>query len=152
MENFTYLGSCLSADASLDKEISLRLSKASSSFGPLWSSVWSERGISVKTKVSVYRVVVLPTLLYGCESWTCYSRHLKKVDQFQLRCLRKILDITWKDKVTNQDVLCRAEVPGIEALITKAQLRWTGCVMWMEDSRLPKQVFCSELASGKRKH
>ena len=151
VENFTYLGSCLSADASLDKEIALRLSKASSSFGRLWTRVWSERGISTKTKVSVYRAVVLPTLLYGCETWTCYSRHLKKLDQFHLRSLRKILGITWKDKVTNQDVLRLAEAPGVEALITKAQLRWTGHVMRMEDSRLPKQVFCSELASGKRK-
>ena len=68
-----------------------------------------------------------------------------------LRCLRKILGITWMDKVSNQDVLSRANLPGVEALITKAQLRWSGHVMCMEDSRLPKKVFCSELAIGKRK-
>ena len=55
------------------------------------------------------------------------------------------------DKVSNQDVLSRANLPGVEALIAKAQLWWSGHVMCMEDSRLPKKVFCSELAIGKRK-
>ena len=40
-------------------------------------------------------------------------------------------------------------MPGVEVLIVKAQLRWTGHVMRMEDSHLPKQT-CSELARGTR--
>ena len=43
--------------------------------------------------------------------------------EVHLRCLRKILGITWMDKVSNQDVLSRANLPGVEALIAKAQLR-----------------------------
>ena len=38
-----------------------------------------------------------------------------------------------------------------EVLIMKAQLRWTGHVMRMEDSRLSEQIFCSELARGTRR-
>ena len=53
VENFTYLGSCLSSDASLDKEIAIRLSKGSNSFGRLWSKVWNERGLKKKTKIAV---------------------------------------------------------------------------------------------------
>ena len=138
VENFTYLGSCLSSDASLDKEIAICLYKVRNSFGRLRSRVWNERGLKEETKIAVYGAVVLSSLLYGCESWTCYRRHHKKLDQFHLRCLCKILGITWMDKVSNQDVLRRANLPGVEALITKAQLRWSGHVMRMEDSRLPK--------------
>ena len=139
VENFTYLGSCLSSDASLDKEIAIRLSKASNSSGRMCSRVCNERDLKEETKIAVYSAVVLSSLLYGCESWTCYRRHHKKLDQFHLRCLRKILGITWMDKVSNQDVLRRANSPGVEALITKAQLRWSGHLMLMEDSRL----FCA---------
>ena len=151
VEDFTYLGSCISSHGTLDKEVSHRLAKASSSFGRLWTRVWHERGITKKTKVAVYRAVVLSSLLYGCETWTYYRRHIKKLDQFHLRCLRRILDISWEDHVTNQEVLRRSGLPGIETLIMHSQLRWTGHVMRMEDSRLPKQLFCSELARGTRR-
>ena len=68
------------------------------------------------------------------------------------------LGISWEDRVTNQEVLCCSSMPGVEVLIMKAQLRWTRHVMRMEDSCLPKQIFCSELArstqrqGGQTKH
>ena len=52
VETFTYLGSCLSSDASLDKEIAIRSSKAGNSFGRLWSRVWNKRGLKEKTKIA----------------------------------------------------------------------------------------------------
>ena len=150
VDEFCYLGSCLSSDGSLDKETARRISKASSSFGRLWTKVWGVRGIKQTTKLAVYRAIVLPSLLYGCETWTCYRRHIKQLDQFHLRCLRKILGIHWEDRVTNQEVLRRSGMSGIEALVMTAQLRWSGHVMRLEDDRLPKQIFCSELVRGKR--
>ena len=109
-----------------------------------------ERGISIKTKLSVYRAVVLPSLLYGCETWTCYRRHTKKLDQFHLRCLRKVLRVSWKEHVPNQEILRSAELTGIEAMLNQTQLRWSGHVARMDDSRLPKQLFHAELSTGKR--
>ena len=50
----------------------------------------------------------------------------------------------------NQEILRRAEVTGIEAMLNQAQLRWSGHVTRMDDSRLPKQLFHAELSTGKR--
>jgi len=54
------------------------------------------------------------------------------------------------DRVTNTDVLQICCITGIEAFLLKAQLRWAGHVMRMPDDRIPKQVFCGQLAVGTR--
>ena len=115
VDTFKYLGSCINSAANLDDEVLCRISRASQAFGRLHTGVWHERGISIKTKLRVYRAVVLLSLLYGCKTWTCYRWHIKKLDKFQLRCLRKVLRVSWKDHVPNQEILRRAEITGIEA-------------------------------------
>ena len=150
VDSFTYLGSTLSSTTSLDKEISSRISKANASFGRLHKRVWKERGLRVDTKCAVYRAVVLTALLYGCESWTLYSRHVKLLEQFHQRCLRQILNIKWFNRVSNVNVLEKAMLPSIEATLIQSQLRWSGHLTRMQDSRLPKQLFYCDLAEGHR--
>ena len=150
VDTFKYLGSCINSAANLDDEVLCRIPRASQAFGRLHTRVWHERDILIKTKLSVYRAVVLPSLLYSCETWTCYRRHTKKLDQFHLRCLRKVLHVSWKEHVPNQEILRWAELTGIEAMLNQAQLRWSGHVTRMDDSRLPKQLFQAELSTGKR--
>ena len=67
-----------------------------------------------------------------------------------MRSLRSILNIKWQDRVTNIEVLDRAEMISIEVMILKSQLRWVGHVTRMDDHRLPKQLLYGELSSGKR--
>ena len=90
--------------------------------------LWSERGVRLSTKIKVYCKVVLSTLLYGCETWTVYRPHVKKLEQFHMRCLRKICGVTWKDKITNTEILRRCNTTSIEHFIMQAQLRWVGHV------------------------
>ena len=60
------------------------------------------------------------------------------------------MGISWEDRASNTEVLCRANMPGIETLIMKVQLQWVGHVIRMDDTRLPKIVFFFELATGAR--
>ena len=151
VEDFTYLGSCLSSSGGLDTEISCQLSKASSAFEHLSTRLWRERGIMQATKTAVYRAVVLPTLLYGCETWTCYRRHLKKWTSSTSAASAGSWAFPGRTESPTRRYFVFLRIPGVEVLIIKAQLRWTGHVMRMEDSRLPKQIFCSELAGGTRR-
>ena len=119
-DKFTYLGSTLSRTAALDDEIQVRLSKASSAFGRLRSSTWDRRGISTATKIKVYNAVVIPSLLYGCETWTVYAGQAKKLNSFHLKCLRKILNIKYEDKIPDTEVLEQAQSESIFAKLKKA--------------------------------
>ncbi|XP_029637978.1 uncharacterized protein LOC115213182 [Octopus sinensis] len=131
-QQFTYLGCIISFDARIDKEIENRLSKANRSFGRLYKRVWHNNNLKNKTKISVYRAVVLTTLLYGSETWITYRSYIRLLERFHQRCLRTILNIHWSDFITNIEVLERAEIPSIEAMLLKSHLRWAGHV-----SRMP---------------
>ena len=76
---------------------------------------------------------------------------MKRLEQFHQRSLRRIMGISWEDRVPNTDVLRRAGMMSIEAHITKARLRWAGHVVRMPDTRLPKMILYSELTSGVRR-
>ena len=150
VDKFTYLGSTLSKNAVIDDEVNARLAKASIAFGRLHKNVWNRRGITTETKIKVYRAMVLTTLLYGCETWTVYQRHARKLNHFHTTCLRKILGIKWQDKIPDTEVLTTAGLPSIYTILMQSQLRWAGHVARMPDHRLPKNLLFGELQHGKR--
>ena len=147
---FKYLGSHISANCHLDDEIHFRLQQANCAFGRLRQRVFQNRNISLKTKVQVYNAIVLTSLLYGSETWTLYQHHLRSLEQFHMRSLRRILEISWKDKVPDIKVLEKTNSVSLENTIYRSQLRWIGHVVRMDDDRLPKQLLYGELAQGKR--
>ena len=117
-------------------------------YGALQKRLWSCHDISTKTEVKVYSVAVIPCLLYSIECTTLYRRHIMA----QLCHLRSILNIKWRDRVLDVEVLRRAHTVSVEALVTVAQRRWAGHVQRIANNRLPRAVFYSELRQGKRSH
>ena len=133
VDSFKYLGSMISVDGSLDKEIAYRISKASQALGRLRNRLLNHHNVTLDTKLKVYRAVVLSSLLYGCETWTVYRRHLKQLERFHQRALRSILGIQWQDRARNTEVFKRTNCISIEAMLLKSCLRCTGHVIRMED-------------------
>ena len=152
VDKFTYLGSTLSGVVHIDDEVSARIAKASAAFGRLLGRIWDQSGIRLDTKLKVYRLLVLPTLLYACETWTIYQRHAKRLNHFHTSCLRELLKIKWQDRIPDTEVLKRAGVQSVHTLLKLAQLRWTGHVIIMPDERLPKKILYGELQAGERSH
>ena len=150
VEDFTYLGSTISSNLSLDTELNTRIGKAATAMARLTKRVWSNTMLTINTKMRVYQACVLSTLLYGSESWTLYTRQEGRLNAFHLRNLRKILGITWQDRVPNKDVLARAKIPSMFALLSQRRLRWLGHVVRMQDGRIPKDILYGELATGTR--
>ncbi|KAJ8369375.1 hypothetical protein SKAU_G00094030 [Synaphobranchus kaupii] len=112
VSSFTYLGSTITNNLSLDAELSSRIGKAASTFGKLKARVWDNGKLTAHTKVQVYRACVINTLLYGSEAWTTYSHQEQRINSFHLHCLRHILGITWRDRITHTAVLERAQLAG----------------------------------------
>ena len=88
-DHFSYLGSVIVTENSLDAEISVRIAKACKGFGALQNSVFCDHHLSVLTKWHVlYQACVLSTLLYGSECRTPIHHHLRKLDDFHHRCIK----------------------------------------------------------------
>jgi hypothetical protein len=141
VDRFTYLGSTLSQAVHIDNEINIRIARASSALGRLRENVWDRREIQLLTKLKVYKEVVLPSLLYSCETWPIYSRHSRQLNHFHLVCLRKLLKIRCQDKIPATEVLESAGMSSVYTILRKSQLRWAGHVVRMPEELLPKKIF-----------
>ena len=127
VEKFTSLGSTVSTSIVMNEKVNTRLAKASADFVQLNRNVWNRRGISEATKIKVYQAVVLTTFLLGCETWTTYQRHLKKLNHFHTTCLRKILGITWQKHIPDTEFLNQASLPCIYTSWCNHSLGWSCC-------------------------
>lgn len=149
-DHFTYLGSTITSNLSLDAEIDRRIAKAAAVMSQLSKRVWGNKQLTLNTKLKVYQACVLSSLLYGSESWTTYARQENRLESFHMRNLRRILDITWQDRVTNTGVLEKAGSLSMHLMLCQRRLRWLGHVHRMKDGRIPKDIMYGELASGRR--
>nr|VZH90165.1 unnamed protein product [Spirometra erinaceieuropaei] len=151
VENFPYLGSTLSRNTKIDDEVANRISKASQAFGRLQSTVWNRHGLQLSTKLKMYKAVILPTQLYGAETWTVYTTQARRLNHFHLSCLRRILRLNWQDRIPDTEVLERTGILSIYSMLTLMQLRWSGHLVRMDDERLPKRLFYGDVATGSRR-
>jgi len=62
----------------------------------IWRSM-----ITLSTKLWLYNMYILPVFLYGAEKWSITKATKKRIDAFDQCCLRRILNITWSERVTN---------------------------------------------------
>ena len=119
VEKFMYLGATVSKEGGGTEDLKSRVSKARGTFARLYS-IWRSSRISRKTKLRLYKTLVLPVLLYGCETWKVNKGDSHTMDTFHHKCLRQILAIKWQDKVQNEEVLTRA---GMREVSQEVQLR-----------------------------
>jgi len=115
---FCYLGSRVTCKNTLDDELTARLAKAGAAFGQLSRRLWKDREIRLDTKIQVYRTAILSSLLYGSETWTPYRRHIKKLDNFHMNCLRRISNTRLQDRLPNTENLDCCNITGIEVAAT----------------------------------
>ena len=112
VHEFVYLGSTITDNLSIDSELNKRIGKAALTLSSLTKCVWSNNKLSDHTKFNVYKAFVSSTLLYGSESMRTMRAHQeKRLNVFHMRCLRRILGITWHDRVANKVVLEKAGIP-----------------------------------------
>ena len=137
---FVYLGSTITEDGKCGADIRKRIGLASGVIGRL-SKIWKSKDISVKTKVHVYKALVVPTLAYGSECWTLKKDDERRLHSLEMNCLRRMVGVTRRDRIQNIVVRERTNVTeSIIEEIRRRRLSWFGHISRMEIDRLPARV------------
>ena len=145
VDRFQYLGAVITPSADPTPEIQCRIARAWEAFDCLNKDVWRSRNLSRPAKFRVFDCVVRNVLLYGCETWPEKVADFNRLEAFQMRCYRRILGITYRDRVTNAEVLRRAgrdSAPPLRCLILARRLRWLGHVLRLDATRPAHRALC----------
>ena len=105
--SFKYRGSVASDEGS-KPEILSRIAQTTAALTRL-KPVWHDRGISLSLMIRLIRSLVTSIFLYAFGSWTLTTELQRRIRAMEMRCYRKILRISYKDHVTNEEVCAKIQ-------------------------------------------
>ena len=111
--------------------------------------------LSKNLKIEIYRTIILPVVLYGCETWSLTLREERRLRVFENKVLRKVF---WpkRDEVTgewrmlhNEELNDLYSLPNIVRVVKSGRMRWSGHVACMGEDRGLHRVLVGK-PEGKR--
>src|SRR5574338_227065 len=114
-------------------------------------SILKSRDITLPTKAHLVKAMVLPVVMYGCESWTVKKAECQRIDAFELWYRRRLLRVPWTARRSNQSILKEIS-PGIslEGMMLKLKLHYFGHLMRRVDS-LEKTLMLGGIGGKRRR-
>ena len=94
---FIFLGSKITVDGQCSHEIKRRLLLGRKVITNL-DSILKSRDIALPRKVHLFKAMIVPVVMYGCESWIIKKAEHQRIDAFELWCWRRLLRVPWTPK------------------------------------------------------
>src|SRR5215469_18749057 len=84
----------------MKKEIDHRLLEEKSALGVIWN-VWRDGNMAMGLKRRVFESVVIPKVMYGCETWVLNADDIHRLRVFEIKRLRSMCGVSLRDRVRN---------------------------------------------------
>ena len=131
---FKYVGSRI---PSSEDDINHRIALAWHAYWQL-SRIWRSDLLTTKIKTDTLRASVISVLSYGCESWVISKKLEQQINCFGNKCYRGIIAVSMFDRISNEDLYERVELPLMIEIIRKRQLTWLGHALPRENDEIAK--------------
>ena len=131
VDHFKYLGAII-CDEGSRREVLSRAAQTMAALARL-KTIWKDKNIRIKHKIRLMRALVITIFIYACDTWTLTAELHRRIQSLEFRCFRKILGISYKDRVTNEHVrktIIKHIGPYEDNLATvnRRKLKWYGHV------------------------
>jgi len=140
VEEFTNLGTTLTNQNSIAEEIKSRFRSGNACYHSV-QNLLSSSLLSKNLKIKIYRTIILPVVLYGCETWSMTLWEERKLRVFENMVLRRIFgprrnEVTgeWR-RLHNEKLNDLYSSPNIVRVIKSRRMRWAGYVARMGEER-----------------
>ena len=71
--------------------------------------IWNDNNVTISFKIRLMRSLVMSIFLYACEMWTLTADIERRMQAMEMRCFHKLLDISYRDHITNKEMKTRIE-------------------------------------------
>lgn len=149
VKSFCYLGQMINGTGAVSVEIRHRITSARNKLSVM-SPVIRCSALSRESKIKLVKCVILPTLLYGCETWNTTSRDEECLSAFLNNCRLRILGKSRLDKIRVEVLELEVKLPKIRTLLASRRLGFLASLYSERAPELPRDMLFAETMDGQR--
>ena len=145
VKSFSYCGTTVNGNNTLEEEIRERIAKGNKAFYAN-KTLFKSNLVSRKSKLKVYWSVIRPIVVYGCETWVLKESIIQKLSVFERKILRKISGPTKEDNgicriKTNKELDELIKHWNIISYVEAQRLSWFGHINRMPENSIVNKIY-----------
>ena len=127
IDSLKYLGAIVSDEGSKPEALS-RIAHTTTAVTKL-KVIWNDKNVAISSNIRPMLSLAMSIFLYACETWAITADIERRIQALEMRCFRKLLGISYRDHITNEEVKARIgnAIGPYEDLLTsvkRRKLKW----------------------------
>ena len=153
VREFNYLGSIISEDVGVGREIEVRCAKAMKALNAR-NSIWENPCISLRSKKRRLMSDIVPILMYACETWNTVDKDMHTLEVFLNKCRMRVLGESRLRPdgtvLSNASLHERVSLPAAHMMIARRRLSFTSRLVGEGECELARRMVFAECPRSRR--